>query len=119
MSNADSSTELVLQICFGIFGVFSTVATLAGLHHHVSLGCVLVRRLRGRSIPHAHDLEVEAANTSLEDLDVIADYSTPPVRRPTLPPSYKQSGESSHFGSFLNADIDVVPSKSEPNISQH
>jgi hypothetical protein len=44
MSAASSSTEFALQICFGVFGILGTVATLASLHHRDSLGCMLIRR---------------------------------------------------------------------------
>jgi hypothetical protein len=39
-----SSTDLALQVCFGVFGILSTIATLASLHHRDSLGCILLRR---------------------------------------------------------------------------
>ena len=63
------------------------------------------------------NLEVEATNTSLEDLDVIADYSIPRVRRPTLPPSYEQPGESSYVETFLEDEVEVVSSNSKDEAS--
>ncbi|KAI0574259.1 hypothetical protein PtrSN002B_011018 [Pyrenophora tritici-repentis] len=112
MSNAEKSTELALQVFFGIFGVIGTIATLAGLHRHDSLGCVLVRRMRGRQIIHEHGHDVEAFTSSLASLADVTDApddTVPCERKSTLPPTYEQSSDGSHseaiFGSDLNASL--------------
>jgi hypothetical protein len=42
MPATSNSADLALQICFGVFGILSTIATLASLHHEDSLGCILI-----------------------------------------------------------------------------
>jgi hypothetical protein len=39
-------TNNILQLSFGTLAFFSIIVTLAGLHYHDSLGCVLLRRWR-------------------------------------------------------------------------
>ncbi|KNG52343.1 hypothetical protein DDE82_000551 [Stemphylium lycopersici] len=116
MSNTYSPTELGLQICFGIFGVLSTIATIASLHRHDSLGCVLLRHMMRGRVHHdgAHDDEV--ALRSLQDPDDPADGTMPSERRHTPPPSYEQSGEGSHSDTLIGSDIDVaILDNNKPN----
>jgi len=114
MPNTNDSTELGLQICFGVFGVLSTLGTLAGLHHHDSLGCVLIRRLRRSAVSRQHNLDEEAANVSLEDLDGHMGDTISFDRRPTLPPSYEQSSEGLHINAVRDSGIDDGPAN-KPN----
>ncbi|RMZ66035.1 hypothetical protein GMOD_00005101 [Pyrenophora seminiperda CCB06] len=110
MSN---STELSLQICFGIFGVIGTIATLASLHRHDSLGCVLLRRIRHHRIIHEHDLDVEASTSSLASVADVADVADATdnavlcVRQPSLPPAYEQPSEGSRSGALVGSDPNV------------
>jgi hypothetical protein len=53
MSDDNESIKLALQITFGIFGVLGTLMTLASIHHRDSIGCVMVRRLRGCGLQSA------------------------------------------------------------------
>jgi hypothetical protein len=48
MSDTKQSTNIALQLCFGIVGLIGVLVTLAGLHYTDSLGCVLCRRWRRR-----------------------------------------------------------------------
>ena len=117
-----SNTELALQICFGIFGMLGTIATLASLHHRDSLGCILIRRWiqprRSRMIPMLvvsplcltyryldHDDDIEATPDAYEDANERVDAAVPFERRTTLPPAYEQYGPSSlsHVDSFDDA----------------
>jgi hypothetical protein len=69
-----------------------------------------------------HDLEVDAANTDLDDLDdldVTVANAIPLEQRPTLPPSYEQTGEGSRLETFLNSNVDGSPSNSISNVKQH
>lgn len=51
----DNMDDIAFQICFGIFAILSFFATLAGLHHKESLGCILFRkwyyRFKGLCVP--------------------------------------------------------------------
>jgi len=117
-----SNTELALQICFGIFGMLGTIATLASLHHRDSLGCILIRRWiqprRTRMIPMLvvsplcltdryldHDGDIEATAGAYEDANEQVNTTVPFERRTTLPPAYEQCGPSSlsHVDSFDDA----------------
>lgn len=44
MTDTNDSLKIKLQICFGIFGIVSTVIALASLHYRDSLGCILFNR---------------------------------------------------------------------------
>jgi hypothetical protein len=131
MSNTNNSTELTLQVYFGMFGVFGTVIALAGLHHRDSLGCVLIRNIRRCRTTSASSLpermscpDVSRAsdhfnihNDSEAGPDTCADDDVPASnalgdRRPTLPPAYDQSGgtSSNTFGlPTCRVDADIRP----------
>ena len=48
MANNYIPMDIRLQICFGIFAVFSLFAAIAGLNTHNSLGAVWIRCIRRR-----------------------------------------------------------------------
>lgn len=52
MSSSSNSTEVALQICFGIFSIVGIIVALAGLHHRDSLGCVLFRSRCSQATSH-------------------------------------------------------------------
>jgi hypothetical protein len=59
MSETSTSTDIKLQICFGIFAVLNLIAGLAGLHTRDSLGAAWIRytrSLRQISTEENHDL---------------------------------------------------------------
>ncbi|KAH8730089.1 hypothetical protein GQ44DRAFT_756593 [Phaeosphaeriaceae sp. PMI808] len=94
MPNSPGSTDFALQICFGIFGILSTIATLASLHHRDSLDCVLIRHL----IPTRNmnrDGDIEMMHRSYEVADEHVHVIIPFERRLTLPPAYEQSDSES------------------------
>ncbi|KAE8825793.1 hypothetical protein PTNB73_08789 [Pyrenophora teres f. teres] len=99
-----------MQMFFGIFGVIGTIATLAGLHRHDSLGCVLIRHMRGRPIIHEHGRDTEASNSSSANLADVADATDATVlseQRTTLPPTYEQSSEGSRSGAIAESDLNI------------
>ncbi|KAF1940864.1 hypothetical protein EJ02DRAFT_494062 [Clathrospora elynae] len=112
MSNTSNSTELALQICFGVFGIMGTIATLAGLHHRDSLGCVLLPNMlsKGLTMPlGGYDDDDESAISGItDDQDNVVNVNNNlGGRRPTLPPSYDQSSENPHSEAFHRSDIDA------------
>ena len=56
--------DIRLQICFGIFAVFSLFATIAGLHTHDSLGAVWIRCIRRRLRRSVLNRTAHASETS-------------------------------------------------------
>jgi len=46
----DSTVNISLQILFGIAAIFSVIVALFGLHYRDSLGFVLYRQFRNRSL---------------------------------------------------------------------
>ncbi|KAH7094678.1 hypothetical protein FB567DRAFT_9825 [Paraphoma chrysanthemicola] len=92
MPSSSGSTEFALQICFGVFGIISTIATLASLHHRESLGCILIRRLSfPRPLGTNHHDDLESSIASYEDNTELVDDAMPLERRSTMPPAYEQS----------------------------